>query len=158
MDRYVEITFDCLPLRAVGRRDIPMDASPGFRAFCERVLAALDKHGAYNTYYLHNATCVFHLTNAPEVGLLEFKFEGTVFTDQNDTQTKQCDLKVELVRETCSWLTEPVVEWFKRTVSQAVRVEFDRYISAGDLKQAEERIRKLQEESDAQGGFVGMGL
>ena len=28
MDRWVEISFDCLPLRSVGRLDIPMDASP----------------------------------------------------------------------------------------------------------------------------------
>jgi hypothetical protein len=29
--RYVEIVFDCLPLRSVGRLDIPIDASPKYR-------------------------------------------------------------------------------------------------------------------------------
>jgi len=43
-------------------------------------------------------------------------------------------------------------------VTHAVRVEFDRYIQAGDLKRTIERMEKLRAESDAQGGFLGMGL
>lgn len=158
MERFVEITFDCLPLRSVGRRDIPLDASPAFRALCERILAALDAHGAHNTYYLYNATCRFHLLNHPTLGMLEFRFEGTAFTGPDDRQTERCDLRVELVRETCDWLTEPVVAWFHDTVVHAVRTEFDRYIAAGDLGKAIERAEKLQAASDAQGGFLGMYL
>ena len=41
MNRYVEISFDCLPLRSVGRLDIPMDASPKYRERCERINAPL---------------------------------------------------------------------------------------------------------------------
>jgi hypothetical protein len=68
------------------------------------------------------------------------------------------DGRQELVRETCDWLTEPVVHWFAETVPVAVRAEFDRYIGAGDLKQTIERLQRLQSESDAHGGFVGMYL
>ncbi len=32
MNRWVEITFDCLPLRTITRFDIPLDASPKYRA------------------------------------------------------------------------------------------------------------------------------
>lgn len=158
MERYVEITFDCLPLRSVGRRDIPLDASPKFRAQCERILQALDTHGAFNTYYLYNAACVFHLTNDPAEGMLEFGFEGTVFTDSQDAKSERCDLKVELVRETCDWLSEPIVQWFQETTVKAVIVEFDRYIAAGDLRQAIERIERIEAESDKHGGFMGMYL
>ena len=46
----------------------------------------------------------------------------------------------------------------RRRVIHAVRVEFDRDIHAGDLKRTIERLEKLDAESDAQGGFLGMGL
>jgi hypothetical protein len=39
-----------------------------------------------------------------------------------------------------------------------VAVEFDRYISAGDLAQTVERIARLQAETEGRGGFVGMYL
>ena len=158
MSHWVEISFDCLPLRSVGRMDIPLDASPKFRQRCERIKAALEKHGSFNTYYLHNATCKFHLTNREEDGMIEFRFEGTVITDQTDLRTDRTDLAVELVRETCDWLTAPVVEWFHATVSHALRVEFDRYIEAGDLAKAKERMQKLQAEIEKSGGHVGMYL
>ena len=90
--------------------------------------------------------------------MLEFRFEGTVLTDSTDTQTKVCDLSVELVRETCDWITAPIVAWFHESVSHAVRVEFDRYIEAGDLQKAKERIAQLQTQADQAGGYVGMYL
>lgn len=159
MNRFVEIAFDCLPLRSVGRLDIPIDASPKYRARCERIKGALESHGSLNTYYLYNASCTFHLTNQAELGTLEFRFEGTVLTNETDEKTIDCRLsQIELVRETCDWLTEPVVQWFNETVPHAVRVEFDRYIAAGDLKQTIERIQRIQSTSDQQGGFVGMYL
>jgi hypothetical protein len=158
MNRWVEITFDCLPLRSVGRMDIPLDASPKFRERCERIKAALAHHGSFNTYYVYNAGCKFHLTNHDEVGMLEFRFEGTIITDASDLAAKHADLQVELVRETCDWLTAPVVDWFHTSVQHAVRVEFDRYIEAGDLAKAKERMAKLQAEIEKSGGYLGMYL
>lgn len=158
MERWVEISFDCLPLRTVGRLDVPLDATPEFRAQCERVRSAVDKHGAHNTYYVYDASCVFHLTNDPKRGMLEFSFEGTVLTDAEDRKTLACDLAVALARETCDWITQPVVEWFAETVSEAVKAEFDQYIASGDLKRTVERLEKLESLSDQQGGFIGLGL
>jgi len=158
MDRWVEISFDCLPLRTVGRLDIPLDASPKFRTQCERIKHAIETHGGHNTYYLHHATCVFHLTNDSTVGMLQFSFEGTVFTDASDQKAVRSDLAVELDSETCDWLTEPIVVWFSKSVAYAVEVEFDRYIAAGDLGKAVERIEKIRAASDESGGFLGMYL
>lgn len=158
MPQYVEISFDCLPLRSVGRIDIPLDASPAYRAHCERVQAAIAAHGTHNTYYLYNARCVFHLTNDPQHGMLEFSFTGTALTDESDQKTVRCALDVELLRETCDWLTAPIVAWFRHTVQEAVRVEFDRYIQAGDLEKTRARIERIQRESDDRRGYVGMYL
>jgi len=158
VDRYVEISFDCLPLRSVGRLDIPIDASPKYRARCELIKHALERHGSFNSYFLYNASCKFRLTNNPAIGMLEYRFEGTVLTDETDTATRHCDLEVQLVRETCDWLTEPAAAWFLDTVNRAVMAEFDRYIAAGDLAQTVERIEKLQAQSDQAGGYVGMYL
>lgn len=158
MNRYVEIMFDCLPLRSVGRLDIPIDASPKYRQRCERIKCAIETHGSHNAYFLYNSQCVYHLSNQPEVGSIEFRFEGVALTDETDQKTVRCHLEVELTRETCDWLTEPIVDWFKETVSRSVAVEFDRYIAAGDLAQTVERIARIQAESDQQGGYVGMYL
>lgn len=158
MNRWVEIAFDCLPLRSITRLDIPMDASPKYRAKCERLKAAMEKHGSHNSYYLHNAHCVFHVVNSEKIGAIDFSFEGTVLTDSNDKQTKSADLQVELAGETCDWLNEPIKDWFAQTVIHAVKSEFDRYIQAGDLDQARERIEKIEQASDDAGGFVGMYL
>lgn len=158
MDRFVDISFDCLPLRSIGRMDVPLDASPKFRAKCERVKSALERHGSLNTYYLHNAKCVFHLTNAPDLGMLEFEFDGVVTTNEADDQTLRADLDVRLVRETCDWLTEPIVAWFTDTVRQAVSADFNLYIAAGDLQRTKERLARMQAEMESNGGFVGMGL
>lgn len=158
MSRWVELTFDCLPLRSVGRLDVPIDASPKFRMLCERIKHAIDQHGSHNTYYLYNANCRFHLVNRDDLGMLEFRFEGTVFTDIQDQRTERCDLNVELVRETCDWLKEPIVEWFRETVIRAVIVEFDRFIEAGDLEKARQRLEKLRSTADQQGGYLGMYL
>jgi len=158
MDRPVAISFECLPLRSVGRLDIPLDASPKFRELCERIKQAIGRHGSHNTYFLHDAECIFHLTNQPELGLLEFRFQGTVLTDPQDRETIATDLDVTLIRETCDWLTQPVVAWFTETVSKAVMVEFNRYIAAGDLEQTKKRIAALQARADQEGGYLGMYL
>lgn len=158
MDRYVEIAFDCLPLRTITRLDIPIDASPKYRARCETLKRAIQTHGSFNSYFLHNAQCIFRLTNNDAVGMIEFRFEGTLLTDEKDQQTVRSDLEVELTRETCDWLTEPVVAWFKQSVVRAVEVEFDRFIAAGDLNKAVERVERIQSQSDQHGGYVGMYL
>ena len=49
--RWVEIEFDCLPLRTVQRVDAPMDASPKYEQFVLRVKEAIETHGVHNTYY-----------------------------------------------------------------------------------------------------------
>ncbi len=158
MSQYVEIQFDCLPLRSVGRMDIPIDASPKYRQRCERIKRALEAHGSHNSYFLYNAQCAFHLTNHPDLGMIQFSFEGTVLTDQADRHTIHSYLEVKLVRETCDWLTQPVTAWLAETVAKAVEVEFDRYIAAGDLAQTLKRIEELQARSDERGGFLGMYL
>jgi|SRR6056297_417897 len=156
--QWVEVEFDCLPLRSVTRMDVPVDASPVYEQFVLRVKAAIAKHGGHNTYYLHRGACGFYLTNDSERGHLQFSFEGVVMTDADDVCTRAVDLDVELRRETCGWLTEPVVAFFAESVRHAVMVEFDRYIRAGDLKKTEERIRAIQAQSDSDQGFVGMYL
>ena len=158
MDRWVEITFDCMPLRNVGRLDIPLDASPRYRQFCETVKSAIEMHGSHNTFFLYNANCKYHLTNDPGRGMIDFKFQGTVLTNADDTKTNRCDLEVELAGETCDWLDSKIVEWFQDTVPRSIAVEFDRYIQAGDLQKAKERIEKIQAASDDSDGFVGMYL
>ena len=158
MDHFVDITFDCLPLRSVGRLEIPLDASPVYRQRCERVKGALEKHGSHNSYFLYNARCIYYLTNDPAIGRLEFGFDGTLLTDDTDTRSVRTDLDVKLTGDTCDWLTEPVVQWFEVAVQRAVLAEFDRYIAAGDLEKAQQRVDKAQSESDDAGGFVGMYL
>lgn len=158
MSQFVEIGFDCLPLRSVGRLDIPLDASPKYRERCERIKQAIQSHGSHNTYYLYNARCAFHLTNEPGVGMVEYRFEGTVLTDETDQKTVRSDIGVELARETCDWLTAGATAWLAGSVSRAVEIEFDRYIAAGDLAQTVKRIEQLQAQSDERGGFVGMYL
>lgn len=158
MPSPVEIVFDCLPLRSLPRLDLPLDAPDELRAQAERVRMAAARHGLHNTYYLHNAHCLYRLTNDPQIGMLRFSFEGTVITDSEDRRTVQTDLAVELRAETCDWLTEPVVAWFQETVAKAVAVEFDRFIAAGDLARTVERIEKLRAQADTHGGFLGMGI
>lgn len=155
---WVEISFDCLPLRSVARVDVPLDASPKLAQKMLRVKAAIDKHGTLNSYYLHNAHCTYHLTNDPAQGMLQFGFEGVVLTDANDMQARSCELLVELRRETCSWLNQTIVDWLAETVQRSVLVEFNRYISDGDLSKTVERLRQIEQANEEAGGFVGMYL
>lgn len=158
LGQWVEISFDCLPLRTVNRLDAPMDASPKLAEKLLRIKAAIDKHGVLNSYYLHNAACIFHLTNDASMGMMHFSFEGTLLTDSNDLEALSCDLQVELKKETCSWLNQAIVDWLSETVRRAVLVEFNRFIKAGDLTKTMQRIAELQKASEEAGGFVGMYL
>lgn len=156
--RWVEIEFDCLPLRSVTRLDVPLDASPVYEQFVLRVKDALEKHGSHNSYYLHRGRCEFHLTNANEQGRVSFTFEGVVLTDEKDLVTRSLDLSIHLEQETCSWLTEPSVGFLVESVRQAVLVEFNRYIEAGDLEKARQRVESIQSQVDRDEGFLGMYL
>jgi len=154
----VAITFDCTPLRTVRSISVPLDASPAYRSRLERVQRAISQHGTRNTYYLTNGSCTFQFTNDPDVGWVRFSVEGTVLTDEADTKTVGSDLAVRLDKETCDWLTQPAVEWLAVSVRHAIEAEFDRYIAAGDLARAKERLAREQEACDASGGFLGMNL
>lgn len=156
--QWVDIEFDCLPLRSVTRLDVPVDASPAYEQFVLRVKHAIQRHGNHNAYYLHQGTCTYHLTNRSDLGTVVFRFEGTVLTGEKDRRTKAVDLTVRLEGETCSWLSEPIVGFLAESVQHAVMVEFDRYIEAGDLEKTEQRIRAIQTQSDATEGYVGMYL
>ncbi|HBE68465.1 MAG TPA: hypothetical protein DDW52_09995 [Planctomycetaceae bacterium] len=156
--RWVEITFDCVPMRSVTRLDAPIDASPKYAAKIQRLKEAIAKHGTHNSYFLHNAQCVYHLTNDPLSGMMQFEFEGTVMTCDQDLQVRNCDLQIELTQETCSWLNQSIVEWLRETVERNVVVEFGRFIAAGDLSKTVQRIEKQQAEIDENGAFVGMYL
>lgn len=158
MNGAVQITFECLPLRAVGRLDVPLDASEEFLTIARRIQQAIAKHGCHNSYFLHDAHCTFQLTNDPQVGLLEFAFEGTLLTDVNDRRTQHADLTVRLDAESCDWLTATVTDWFAATVRRAVAVDFDRFITSGDLARTVARLEQVERESDAAGGYLGMYL
>lgn len=129
-----------------------------YRARLERMQQAVARHGLRNTYYLTNGTCTFSFTNDPAVGWVRYAFEGTLITDDADIHTIGSDLAMELDRETCDWLTQPAVAWLALTARRAVEIEFDRYIAAGDLTRALERLAREQAASDAAGGYLGMNL
>jgi len=154
----VDIAFECTPLRSVPRLDIPLDASPGYRRRLERMQRAVGRHGTRNTYYLTGGFCTFRFTNDPAAGWVRFAFEGTTLTDDTDARTVGSDLEITLETETCDWLTQPAVEWLRLSVKHAVETEFDRYIAAGDLSRALDRLAREQAAIDAGGGFLGMNL
>lgn len=158
LGRWVELVFDCMPLRAVAPVRIPEDASPKLSEKLQRIQTAVETHGTLNSYYLHNATCTYYLTNDPHNGMCQFEFEGVVLTDANDMHARSCDLQCELTRDTCSWLNQAVVDWLSESVQRAVLVEFDRYIQAGDLDKTIQRLEQLQKATEDSGGFVGMYL
>lgn len=158
MANWVDITFDCLPLRSVSRLDAPLDASPKLAAKLLRIKQAMESHGTHNTYYLHNANCDFHLTNDSAIGTIAFRYEGIVFTDADDLRATRTELTVSLDRETCNWLNQSIVAWLSESVHRAVIVEFDRYIAAGDLAKTRERLAKIEQTLDESQGFVGMYL
>jgi hypothetical protein len=154
MDQAVQITFDCLPLRSVGRLDVPLDASTEYRARCQQIKQALETHGSTNTYYLANAHAVFRLVNSDVIGMLRFAFEGTVTTAAGDQHTQAVDLDVHLVGQTCEWLTEAVEAWFAETVRRAVAVEFDRFIHSGNLSQTVARLDDAASQDDTLGMYL----
>ena len=158
MSEPVHVSFDCTPLRSIARWDVPPDVLPGEEEDRTRLRRAAERHGLHNSYYLSNGYCEFHLTNDPNIGMLAFRFEGSVLTDSEDRRTSFLDLAVELDGAVCDWLTVLAVEWFQATVVQAVRAEFDRYIENSDLERTRQRARRVEMEIEHCHGFVGMDV
>ncbi len=159
MPQPVQISFECVPLRAIPRLDVPLDASVEFQRRCERIQAAVDQHGIDNSYYLLGAQCVFCLANSEIEGMLRFRFEGTVLTDPGDRRAVKAELEVSLVAETCGGAPEAVTDWFSDRVRSAVLVEFNHYLASErfqiDSKRQEAQIR---DEGATESGFLGMYL
>jgi hypothetical protein len=130
---HIEIAFDCLPLRSVGRLDIPLDASEAFRRRAEKVKAALNDFGAERTYFLYNGHCVFRFANSDVEGACRHEFEGVVRTDLGDRLCQQVLVEVRLASETCGGIPGEVEAWLAERVRRAVGIEFDRFIAAGQL-------------------------
>ena len=57
---------------SVGRTDVPLDASPAFRARTEHLKREIETHGTENAYFLYNAHCVYRLANSDIDGMLRF--------------------------------------------------------------------------------------
>jgi hypothetical protein len=157
MQSVVDIAFDCLPLRSVGRVDVPLDASPAFRARCERLQRAIDRYGVTNAYYLYNTRCVYRLANSDVDNMLRFSFDGVLVTDLSDCKADRAELEVELRSETCGPLSPDVLAWFRRVVERAVLIEFDHFIAAGQLA---ERVTTLGnvESIASVSDFAGMNV
>jgi hypothetical protein len=144
MEPNVDIAFDCLPLRSVGRVDVPLDASPAFRARCEKLQQAIDAHGVENAYFLYNTCCVYRLANSDFENMLRFSFDGTVRTDRSDCKAMRADLAIELTAETCGTVPADVLAWFQGIVRRAVLIEFDRFIAAGRLAERVGHLGKIE--------------
>jgi hypothetical protein len=157
MKPIVDIAFDCLPLRSVGRVDVPLDASPAFRARCERLQRAIDAHGAENAYFLYNTRCVYRLANSDVDNMLRFTFDGVLLTDRSDCKADRADLAVELTSETCSALSPEVLAWFCRVVERAVLIEFDHFIAAGQLAERVTDLGSVASVADVS-DFAGMNV
>jgi hypothetical protein len=157
MQPHVDIAFDCLPLRAVGRVDVPIDASPPFRVRYERLKLAIETHGVENAYFLYNAHCVYRTANSDVDGMLRFAFEGTVFTDRSDAKAERAELAIELVGETCGGVPAEIVAWFQAVIERAVVIEFDRFIAAGRLAERVGQLGHVERISDV-ADFTAMHL
>ncbi len=119
MQPVVDIAFDCLPLRSVARVDVPLDASPAFRARCERLQRAIEAHGGENAYFLYNTRCTYRLANSDIDNMLRFSFDGTLLTDRSDCKADRADLSVVLTAETCGGV--PPAAWIGFAASSSER-------------------------------------
>jgi len=127
----IDIAFDCQPLRSIARLDVPLDASDKLRHRAGLIKGALEAFGAERTYYLYNARCVFRFANSEIDGICRFEFEGVVRTDAGDRKCELADLEIHLVSETCGGVPDGAKEWLFERVREAVRIEFDRFLAAG---------------------------
>ena len=80
-----------------------------------------------------------------------------MLTDRSDCKAEQADLAIELIAETCGGVPPAALDWLKGVVKRAVLVEFDRFISAGQLA---ERVAELGtvDSLTTIGGFAGMNV
>ena len=131
LSSFVDVEFESIPLRSVGRLDVPLDASDAQRRRAEHMQLAIKAYGQERTYFLQDARCVFRFANSDVQGICRFEFDGVVRTDAGDRKCEEADLQVTLVSETCGGVPEPVETWLAERVRQAVMVEFDRFIAAG---------------------------
>jgi hypothetical protein len=154
MQPKLDIAFDCLPLRSVGRLDAPLDASPALRARVQQLQRAIDAHGTENAYFLYNTRCVFRLANSEVENMLRFTFDGTVLTDRSDCKADRADLAIELAAETCGTIPPGVLAWFRGVVRRAVLIEFDHFIAAGSLAARVNDLAKVDSIA-ALSGFAG---
>jgi len=157
MEPVVDIAFDCLPLRCVGRVDIPLDATPVFRKRYERLKNAIETHGTANAYFLYNSRCVYRLANSDVDGMVRFTFEGTVLTDHSDAKAARADLAVDLAGETCGGIPPEVSAWLQKMVERAVLIEFDRFIAAGRLAERVTQLGKVASVAEL-ADFSGMNV
>lgn len=147
----VDIEFDCIPLRTVGRLDIPIDASDAQRRRAAHMQSAINAYGVERTYFLQNARCVFRFANSEVEEVCRFEFEGVARTDAGDRKCEEVVLDVTLVSETCGGVPTTVETWLVERVRRAVAIEFDRFIAAGQLGQPESQ-------APAAGGLGGMDV
>lgn len=157
MEPVVDIAFDCLPLRSIGRLDAPLDAPAEFRRRHEILAAAMERFGPDRTYFLYNARCVFRLANSEIEGMVRYEFDGILRTDASDLLTEFVDLEATLASETCGGLPSEVEAWFNERVEKAVAIEFDRFIAAGQLSQRSSELGQDVIPSNL-AGFSGMGV
>jgi hypothetical protein len=157
MQPVVDIAFDCLPLRSVARVDVPLDASPAFRARCERLQKATEAHAGENAYFLYNTRCTYRLANSDIENMLRFSFDGTLITDRSDCKAEWADLKVVLTAETCGGVPTAALEWLRGVVYRAVLIEFDRFIADGRLAQRVEELEDISSVTDID-SFAGMNV
>jgi hypothetical protein len=157
MEPVVDIEFDCLPLRSVSRVDVPLDASPAFRARCERLQQAMEAHRGGNAYFLYNTSCTYRLANSDIDNMLRFTFDGTLQTDRSDCKAERADLDIKLAAETCGGVSPAAIEWLRKVVGRAVLVEFDRFISAGQLAHRVDQLGKVDSIKDV-ASFAGMNV
>lgn len=157
MQPVVDISFDCLPLRSIGRVDIPIDASPQFRARSERLQLALKTYSGENAYFLYNTSCTYRLANSDIDNMVRFSFGGTVLTDRSDCKAERADLAIALTAETCNGVPPAALEWFRGVVTRAVLIEFDRFIEDGRLAARVKQLGSVDSIHDV-AGFSGMNV
>jgi hypothetical protein len=157
MQPVVDIAFDCLPLRSIGRVDIPIDASPAFRARSERLQKAINTYSAANAYFLYNTRCTYRLANSDIDNMLRFSFDGTLLTDRSDCKADRADLNVVLTAETCNGVPPAALDWLRGIIKRAILIEFDRFIEDGHLAARVKQLGSVDSITDV-AGFAGMNV
>jgi len=71
--------------------------------------------------------------------------------------TEHVELVVSLASDTCGGVPPAVLSWWQQRVEKAVGIEFDRFISAGQLSQRTSDLGQIELLSELT-GFSGMNL